>query len=159
MSDAANLAYAEPAVLAHAERLLSSHVGNASARILLAAISINKKEDINLDLAFIANPTEIDEDYKIIPKQGAYIISSLINDAVVYGMMNIGMNPTVNGTKQTIEVHFFDFKKDIYGETIQIDLLHRIRNEEKFESVDALKLQLAKDKETALDFIAKSHAE
>ncbi|MFQ3249938.1 MAG: Na+/proline symporter/signal transduction histidine kinase/CheY-like chemotaxis protein [Glaciecola sp.] len=46
LSDAANLAYAEPAVLAHAERLLSSHVGNASARILLAAISINKKEDI-----------------------------------------------------------------------------------------------------------------
>jgi Na+/proline symporter/signal transduction histidine kinase/CheY-like chemotaxis protein len=47
LSDAANLAYVEPSVLAHAERLLSSHVGNASARILLAAISINKKEDIN----------------------------------------------------------------------------------------------------------------
>lgn len=46
LSDAANLAYAEPSVLAHAERLLSSHVGNASARILLAAISINKKDDI-----------------------------------------------------------------------------------------------------------------
>lgn len=47
LSDAANLAYVEPSVLAHAERLLASHVGNASARILLAAISINKKEDIN----------------------------------------------------------------------------------------------------------------
>lgn len=120
---------------------------------------VTKGKGLGKELGYPTANIQIDEDYKIIPKQGAYIISSLINDAVVYGMMNIGMNPTVNGTKQTIEVHFFDFKKDIYGETIQIDLLHRIRNEEKFESVDALKLQLAKDKETALDFIAKSHAE
>lgn len=120
---------------------------------------VTKGKGLGKGLGYPTANIQIDEDYKIIPKQGAYIISSLINDAVVYGMMNIGMNPTVNGTKQTIEVHFFDFKKDIYGETIQIDLLHRIRNEEKFESVDALKLQLAKDKETALDFIAKSHAE
>ncbi|MEL0455614.1 bifunctional riboflavin kinase/FAD synthetase [Flavobacteriaceae bacterium SZ-1-7] len=99
----------------------------------------------------------IEEDYKLIPKQGSYIVSSKINDVLVYGMMNIGTNPTVNGSKQTIEVHFFDFDGNIYGKKIQIDLLHRIRDEEKFESVEALKAQLALDKKTALDFISNQN--
>ena len=73
-------------------------------------------------------------------------------------MMNIGTNPTFSGEQQSVEIHFFDFDKDIYNEDIQIDLLQRIRDEEKFESVEALKLQLAKDKQTALDYIAKQHA-
>jgi riboflavin kinase/FMN adenylyltransferase len=109
----------------------------------------------------IAYPTAniyIEEDYKIIPKQGSYIISSVINDKVIFGMMNIGMNPTVNGSTQTIEVHFFNFNQDIYGEKIQIDLLQRIRDEEKFKSVETLKIQLAKDKKTALSYISKHHA-
>jgi riboflavin kinase/FMN adenylyltransferase len=101
---------------------------------------------------------QIDEDYKIIPKQGVYVVKSEINGESLYGMMNIGLNPTVNGNTQSIEVHFFNFDKDIYGEKIQIDLLNRIRDEEKFESIEALKVQLTKDKKTALDFIAKHHA-
>ncbi|ULC59559.1 bifunctional riboflavin kinase/FAD synthetase [Flaviramulus sp. BrNp1-15] len=100
----------------------------------------------------------IREDYKIIPKQGAYIVKALIDDKVVYGMMNIGVNPTVNGSTQTIEVHFFNFDTDIYGKEIQIELLHRIRDESKFESVEALKFQLAKDKQIAMDYIANQHA-
>lgn len=120
---------------------------------------VTKGKGLGKQLGYPTANIDIAEDYKIIPKHGSYIISSVIDEAVVYGMMNIGMNPTVNGTKETIEVHFFDFQKDIYGETIQIDLLHRIRNEEKFESVEALKLQLAKDKERALEYIAKRHAE
>jgi riboflavin kinase / FMN adenylyltransferase len=68
-------------------------------------------------------------------------------------MMNIGMNPTVNGEKESIEVHFFDFDKDIYNKKIQIDMLHRLRDEIKFESVEALKEQLLKDKETSLTYI------
>ena len=119
---------------------------------------VTKGRGLGKQLSFPTANIKIDEDYKIIPKQGSYIICSNINDAVVYGMMNIGVNPTVNGIKQTIEVHFFDFQKDIYGEIIQIDLLHRIRDEEKFESVEALKVQLAKDKEKAFDYISKHHA-
>ncbi len=102
---------------------------------------------------------EIKEEYKIIPKQGSYIVKSILNKKEVYGMMNIGMNPTVNGDKQSIEVHFFDFYEDIYGKTIKIDLLERIRDEEKFESLEALKLQLVKDKDTALKFILNQNAQ
>ncbi|CAH8282239.1 riboflavin kinase/FMN adenylyltransferase [Mariniflexile fucanivorans] len=99
---------------------------------------------------------QIAEDYKLIPKHGSYIVSSLINEELVYGMMNIGFNPTVDGEEETIEVHYFNFNKNIYNKTIQIDLLHRLRDEKKFESVDALKDQLLKDKEVSLSFI-KSH--
>jgi len=100
----------------------------------------------------------IEENYKLIPKQGAYIVSSIIDDSLVYGMMNIGINPTVNGNKETIEVHFLNYSEDIYNKKIQIDLLERIRDEKKFESVEALKNQLAKDKQTTLDYIANHHA-
>ncbi|KJD34167.1 riboflavin biosynthesis protein RibF [Tamlana nanhaiensis] len=100
----------------------------------------------------------IEEDYKIIPKQGVYIVKSVIDDAVFYGMMNIGVNPTVNGKKQTIEVHFFNFNADIYNKSLQIELLQRIRDEQKFESVEALTRQLTKDKETSLQFIAAQNA-
>lgn len=102
---------------------------------------------------------KVKEDYKLIPKQGAYIVSSKINNVMVYGMMNIGVNPTVNGTKQTIEVHFFNFNNNIYNKNIQINLLQRIRDEQKYESVEALKEQLSKDKKTALNYVETYHAE
>lgn len=95
----------------------------------------------------------IEEDYKLIPNNGVYIAKSVLNGKTVFGMMNIGNRPTVDGTKQTIEINFFDFKQDLYGQKITISLLHRMRSEQKFESIDALKNQLGKDKKTALSFI------
>jgi riboflavin kinase/FMN adenylyltransferase len=67
--------------------------------------------------------------------------------------MNIGTRPTVDGTTQTIEVHFFDFNKDIYNTKITVSLLKRIRSEQKFDSLEALKNQLNLDKTLALDFV------
>ena len=95
----------------------------------------------------------IEEDYKLIPNNGVYIAKSVLNGKTVFGMMNIGTRPTVDGTKQTIEINFFDFKQDLYGQKITISPLHRMRSEQKFESLDALKNQLEKDKKTALSFI------
>lgn len=95
----------------------------------------------------------IEEDYKLIPNNGVYIAKSVLNGKTVFGMMNIGNRPTVDGTKQTIEINFFDFKQDLYEKKITISLLHRMRSEQKFESIDALKNQLGKDKKTALSFI------
>jgi riboflavin kinase/FMN adenylyltransferase len=101
----------------------------------------------------------IEEDYKLIPKQGVYFVKSTFENATVFGMMNIGTNPTVKGTKQTIEVHFFDFDRDIYGEKIQIQLIKRLRDEQKFDSIEALQAQLYKDKQTSLALIQNYHAE
>lgn len=89
----------------------------------------------------------IAQDYKLIPAHGVYAVSSVINGITVFGMMNIGTRPTVDGTYRTIEVNFFDFDTDIYGFELKISLHHRLRDEQKFESLDALKQQLAHDKE------------
>jgi len=112
-----------------------------------------KGKGLGKQLGFPTANIDIKEDYKLIPKQGSYVVSTLIKNKVVYGMMNIGINPTVSGDKESIEVYFFDFDKDIYNKKIQVNMLHRLRDEVKFESIDALKQQLLKDKETSLAFI------
>ena len=100
----------------------------------------------------------VDASYKLIPKNGVYVISSLFQNKIIYGMMNIGMNPTFNGDKKTIEVHFFDFNQDLYGQDLRINFLDRLRDERKFESVDALIDQLRQDRTHAQHFIAQRNA-
>ncbi|WP_457618363.1 bifunctional riboflavin kinase/FAD synthetase [Lutibacter sp.] len=95
----------------------------------------------------------ISETYKLIPKTGAYIVKSEIENNTVFGMMNIGYRPTVSGKHQTIEIHFFDFNKSLYGATIQVEVLKFIRNEQNFKSVENLKNQLQKDKQNSLKYI------
>jgi riboflavin kinase/FMN adenylyltransferase len=99
---------------------------------------------------------KIEENYKLIPKNGVYIVKSTINQKTVFGVMNIGTNPTVNGENLSIEVHFFDFDADLYNSKIEISVLERIRDEQKFDSIELLKLQIQEDKETAISFIAKT---
>jgi len=98
---------------------------------------------------------EINDEYKLIPKAGVYVVKVLIDQKEVSGMMNIGFNPTVNGQKQTIEVNLFDFDADIYGKKIQVSLLQYLRDEQKFGSVDLLKEQLHLDRKNALTFLNK----
>ena len=95
---------------------------------------------------------KIEENYKLIPQNGVYIVQSSINQKTVFGMMNIGFNPTVDGQNQSIEIHYFDFDADLYNQDISVSILQRIRSEQKFESVDVLKEQLEKDKKTALAY-------
>jgi len=96
-------------------------------------------------------PTEA---YKLIPQNGVYVVKAEHNNMLLHGMMNIGFNPTVAGKTKSIEIHFFDFKEDLYGKTIQIQFLKKIRDEHKFESVELLRQQLEKDKRTSLGIIS-----
>ena len=98
----------------------------------------------------------IKEPYKLIPKTGVYIVLSEIQGTNIYGMMNIGSRPTVDGGHQTIEVHFFDFNANLYQQQLTINLLYFLRDEEKFDSIESLILQLKKDEQTARSFIAKN---
>ena len=95
----------------------------------------------------------IEENYKLIPNTGVYVVQCIVNNAHFFGMMNIGNRPTVNGKNQTIEVHLFNFDNDIYNQNITVSILQFLRNEQKFDSVNELKQQLAIDKEKALNFI------
>ena len=98
---------------------------------------------------------DIKESYKLIPKTGVYIVKSTIDKKTIFGMMNIGNRPTVNGNHQTIEVHFFDFNQNLYDRNLTIELIYFLRDEEKFDSVEILIQQLKKDEKTARDYIKK----
>lgn len=94
----------------------------------------------------------IEDENKLVPGNGVYavlITSKKLNLKNLGGMMNIGVRPTINGTQRAVEVNFFDFDQDIYGDTLTITLKKHLRSEVKFNGLDALKAQLAKDKEAA----------
>lgn len=116
---------------------------------------VTKGKGLGRQLNFPTANIYIKEEYKLIPKNGVYVVKAKLNNSTVFGMMNIGYNPTVNGTQKTIEVNFFNFNDDLYGKKIKVDILERIRDEVKFNSINDLKVQLTKDQETATSLIAK----
>ena len=115
--------------------------------------TVVKGKQLGRTIGFPTANIELEEEYKLVPKNGVYIVAAEIDGNSVYGMMNIGFNPTVQGEKRTIEVHFFDFDLDIYDRHIRVAILQRIRSEEKFESVEFLKIQLGKDKDFSIQYI------
>ncbi len=95
----------------------------------------------------------IKEEYKLIPKNGVYIVKCHIDSKIYFGMMNIGTNPTVNGTHRTIETHFFDASFNLYDKNIQIEMLKRIRDEKKFDSIDQLQEAMQLDEDFSREYI------
>ena len=98
---------------------------------------------------------EIPETYKIIPKNGVYLVKAIINSEIYFGMMNIGVRPTIGGENKSLEIHFFNFKDNIYNKTISVEIICKIRDEEEFSSIDELKIQLKKDEQFCLKLINK----
>jgi len=94
----------------------------------------------------------VENDQKLIPANGVYAVKVNIEgrEELFKGMMNIGIRPTVNGTNRVIEVNIFDFDEMIYGSTLKITLVKYLRSEVKFNGLDELKAQLARDKENSL---------
>ena len=115
--------------------------------------TIIKGKQLGRTIGFPTANLAIAEEYKLIPKQGVYVVMSLLGDAMVYGMMNIGTNPTVGGTKLSIEINYFDMDADLYGTTMRVCIIDRIRDEQKFASVELLKEQLVEDREIAISII------
>jgi riboflavin kinase/FMN adenylyltransferase len=92
---------------------------------------------------------------KLIPAKGVYVVGARIDGNEAFGMMNIGVRPTVAAEPTlTVEVHLFDFRGELYGEMLEVSLLHRLRDEIKFGSVQELTKQLENDREQALRLIA-----
>lgn len=120
---------------------------------------VKKGKGIGRQLNFPTANLHIDESYKLIPKKGAYVVQSIIDGRTIHGMMNIGFNPTINveavgAQKEQLEIHFFDFDDNLYDRILQVDILERLRDEQKFGSIEELKSQLARDRETSLSIIS-----
>ncbi len=90
----------------------------------------------------------VDHDKKLIPQTGVYAVKVELRDQHFYGMLNIGNRPTVEGKDQSVEVYIFDFDEDIYGDKIKLEFVAWIREEKRFENLDALVAQLQKDDQT-----------
>lgn len=90
---------------------------------------------------------------KVIPRNGVYAVHVRVNGDWYGGMMNIGVRPTFGEDERTLEVNIFDFDEEIYGETIQVRFIDRIRDEIKFDGIQELKKQLAKDKRNSLEIL------
>lgn len=114
---------------------------------------IVKGKQLGRTIGFPTANFELENNYKLIPENGVYVVESQINQKKVFGMMNIGFNPTVGGNAKTIEVYYFDFDDDLYNKKISVSILHRLRSEQKFDSLEALKKQLNLDKSASLNFI------
>ena len=120
---------------------------------VLSGLVINGR-GLGKTIQFPTANLKIEESYKLIPKNGVYLVQSVINAQLVYGMMNIGTNPTVsNAEKVSVEVFFFNFNQSIYGHVLTIQLLDRIRDEKKFPNLEDLKLQLEIDSQEAINKI------
>lgn len=98
----------------------------------------------------------VSDTYKLIPANGVYIVSVRWKNKTYPGMLNIGYNPTFNGTQQTIEVNLLDFNDDLYGENLTLELIHYIRPEMKFDSIDALIEAIKQDEVYTRRFLSEA---
>ena len=118
-----------------------------------------KGKGLGKEFEFPTANLEVKEDYKLIPENGVYVVRSEIDGKPYFGMMNIGTNPTVGGTEKTIETNFFDLNKDLYGKLLTIELLSRIRDELKFDSVEELIKAMRRDEVFSRKFISENYAQ
>ncbi len=105
-------------------------------------------DGIGRKIGFPTANIRVQDEMKIMPAQGVYAVMAKLDGEVFKGMMNVGYRPTVNNdtSKTVLEVNLFDFSKIIYGETITIEFVKRIRSEKKFSTIDDLAKQISKDK-------------
>jgi riboflavin kinase / FMN adenylyltransferase len=96
---------------------------------------------------------EPEDPLKLIPGHGVYFVKAVVKDQAYYGMMNIGVKPTMGEFIQTQEVYLFDFDQDIYGERMQVTFLEHLRGEKKFDSLDALIAAMNADRDYCLNRI------
>jgi riboflavin kinase/FMN adenylyltransferase len=104
-------------------------------------------EHIGTQMGFPTANIVADDQRQLIPASGAYAVKVSIGDDTTWkaGMMNIGTRPTFDGSHQTLEVNIFDFDEDLYGKSLRVEFVSRLREERRFDSMEALREQLRKD--------------
>ncbi len=130
--------------------LAEGHVGKASEGLGYPYTILGRVEHgehVGTQLGFpTANLVPVDEK-QLIPAAGAYAVKVRMENSVEWkhGMMNIGMRPTFNGHKRTLEVHIFRLNEDLYGQQLLVSFVERLREEQRFENVETLINQLQQD--------------
>ena len=109
--------------------------------------SVEHGEHIGTKLGFPTANIVIEDQCQLIPATGAYAVKIRMENSVEWkhGMMNIGTRPTFDGQRQTMEVNVFRLKENLYGQQLQVAVVERLRGEQRFDSIEALKEQLQQD--------------
>ena len=107
-------------------------------------------QQIGRSMGFPTANIQVEDQYKLLPRDGAYAVHVQVKGIRYKAMLNIGDRPTVEGDKKTIEAHLIDFQGDLYGLELTIYFEAFLREEKKFDSLEALKNQLMLDREQAI---------
>jgi riboflavin kinase / FMN adenylyltransferase len=135
--------------------LLYGEVENANKLLGYAYFfsgTVVKGKQLGRTIGFKTANLQLQNSLKLIPGNGVYVVQVQWDDLTFQGMMNIGTRPTVDGMNRVIEVHILDFDQEIYGEELTITILKRLRNEQKFDGLEALKQQLTLDKKATAEY-------
>lgn len=118
--------------------------------------TVVRGQELGRTIGFPTANIGIDDENKLLPRDGVYAVRVKIKNNTLKGMLNIGYRPTVNREKhhKTIEVHILDFEDDIYGQPIRVSFIKRIRDEIKFSGIENLKSQLENDKIRVMDYLS-----
>lgn len=117
--------------------------------------TVVKGKQLGRTIGYPTANVQVPEEYKLIPANGVYAVRVLYQGELHQGMLNIGTRPTVDGTYRTTEVNIFEFDREIYGEKLTVLFEQKLREEVKFNGLDALKSQLALDKQQAQSVLSK----
>ncbi len=137
--------------------LLGGDLGTASTYLsydytLTGTVMHGKR--LGRSIGFPTANLDVTSHNKLIPGSGVYAVDCEVKGKPYHGMLNIGLNPTVNKDDQVrVEVNIFDFNEDIYGKNIRVTFKHRIRDEQKFDTVEELRKQLETDRLAALHML------
>ncbi|MBX9852213.1 MAG: bifunctional riboflavin kinase/FAD synthetase [Cytophagaceae bacterium] len=112
-----------------------------------------KGKQLGTQLGFPTANLQLEDNKKLIPKDGIYAVRTVFESQTYNGMMSIGFNPTVGGNARTIEVNIFDFDKFIYEKNLEVHLVEYLREEKKFQSLNELIYQIKEDKKKSLKIL------
>lgn len=133
-----------------------AHSDFAQAKLLLGRAYTMRGEVIQGDQngrKLNAPTANIDPQRLVLPLTGVFVVQVHGQDEHYYGVANLGTRPTVDGVRKLLETHIFDFDQDIYGQSIEIEFLHKLRDEQRFADLAELQQQIAIDQQQARDWL------
>jgi riboflavin kinase/FMN adenylyltransferase len=139
------------------QALMKGDVETANAYLgysYMVSGTVVKGRMIGRSIDFPTANLHVHDPYKLIPADGVYAVRVKRGEEQLNGMLNIGMRPTVDGKARTIEVNILDFDADLYGETLILEFVKRLRDEIKFDGIESLKQQLFKDRDLTREILS-----
>lgn len=117
--------------------------------------TVVKGRQFGRKIGFPTANISIQNDYKLVPRNGIYAVYTQVRNKTYMGAMSIGTRPTVDGVGITQEVYILDFSDDIYGEEIKVEMVEFLRDEEKFDTVDLMVEQMHIDVKKCREILSK----